>query len=79
MKSLSGDSQITLLRANAHTRGNYQFMTRNSDSHMRLLFFKSLFQRNPTDASDILDIVAKNENPFKDNAVIDFPYIAQNE
>ncbi len=46
---------------------------------MRLLFFKSLFQRNPTDASDILDIVAKNENLFKDNAVIDFPYIAQNE
>jgi hypothetical protein len=79
LRSLSGDSQINLLRTNAHKKGDYQFMARSSNAHMRLLFFKSLFQRNSIDASDILDIVVKSENPTKDHAIINFPHISENE
>ena len=76
---LVGDAQIKLLRSNTYSRINYQFLSRRIDSHMRLLLFKSLFQRNPADSVYTIDILPKDTTTISKHTVLSIPHILSTE
>lgn len=78
MESVPGDAQVDLLRSHTNARINYRYLTRNVDTHQRLLFFRSLFQRDPRDAKHVVDIIPAGEKgPFTRHTLLPVPYVAE--
>lgn len=78
--AIPGDAQVNILRSHTYSRVNYQFLTRNTDTHERLLLFKSLFQRKSEDASHIVDIIPEDDKgPFATHTLLSVPYVIATE
>ena len=71
---IPSEGQVNLLASQSPGMINTQFLAKSAKKHLKLLLFRSLFKRDPEDASYRIDFIPKSTTPTVDT-ILDVPQI----